>query len=115
MSEDVPEQVRRRFDRAVSFVVVLDLIRRREDAAEYPVVEQRLVINQNKVKAALEEFPSFEPTTEGLEPAVIVEQELEADGVLESNPGLRDDLHMVGAYLQQRDEPVTLQSDGGNL
>lgn len=115
MSEDVPDDVQRRFDRAVSFVVVLDLIRRREDTAEYPVTEQRLVINQNKVKAALDEFPSLEPTTEGLDPAVIVERELDADGVLESNPGLRDDLHMVGAYLEQRDEPVTLQSDDGDL
>lgn len=109
MSEDIPADVRRRFDRTVAFVAVLDLVRRRKDGDQLPETVELLKVNQAKLRAALEQFPSLEPTTAGIDPVDIVEEELDERGVLRSNNGLAEELSMVRDYLDERDEPITLE------
>lgn len=109
MSEDIPADVRERFDRAVSFVVVCDLLRSQGDDEGPPTIIELLKKNQETVVELMEEYPSLEPTTEGQNPAMTVWEALEETGVLEDNPALREGLTQVGDYLDERDEPVTLE------
>lgn len=115
MSEDIPADVRRRFDRTVAFVAVLDLVRRRKDGEQLPETVELLKMHQTKLEAALQEFPSLEPTTAGIDPVDIVEEELDEQGVLRSNNGLAEELSMVRDYLDERDEPITLEPQRDDL
>ncbi|MCU4800733.1 hypothetical protein OB920_10155 [Halobacteria archaeon HArc-gm2] len=110
MSEDIPVDVRQRFDRTVAFVAVLDLVRRRKDGDQLPETVELLELNQAKLRTALEQFPSLEPTTAGIDPVDIVEEELDEQEVLRSNNGLAEELSLVRDYLEERNEPITLEA-----
>ncbi|SFS12974.1 hypothetical protein SAMN05216559_4171 [Halomicrobium zhouii] len=94
----------------MAFVAVLDLVRRRKDGDQLPETVELLELNQAKLRAALEQFPSLEPTTAGIDPVDIVEEELNEQEVLRSNNGLAEELSLVRDYLEERNEPITLEA-----
>lgn len=108
--DEVPEDVRKVFDKSVAFVVVLDLL---GDLHGYqsPVLADSQSKHQQIITTFLTEYPTLSPTTDGFNPGTVVREEFEQKGLLDDHPQFESGLAEVEEWCATLDEPIELEPE----